>query len=79
MRADVHFERCDLAIHGFGNFGAVPPVDQACRQMPDQVDDMFPDGLFKQLFKAWPDARQPRNRRKNRKEDFGPHGFPSIS
>jgi len=69
----------DGAGRGVGDLGCEAPVDQAARQVPQQVHHVRPREVPYHGPDPRPDAGQRRHRREQRKQDFWTHGgFPTL-
>ena len=73
MRLDRHREGRDRAGRR-RDLGREAAVDDARRQMPEQIDDLRPGQPLDKLAEARPDAGQRGDRREERVEDLGAQG-----
>src|SRR6185369_4909659 len=76
MPLDLQPQGDDCAILSQSEAGARPPVDDAARPMPQEIDHMRPAQLLRELREPWPQARQPVEAGKKREENGGTHVCP---
>ena len=69
-----HAQGDDGARWGLGDLGREAAVDEAARQVPQQVHDLGPGQPLDGLADARPDPAKCGHRGEERKQDFGSHG-----
>ena len=73
VAVDAHGQSRDHSRRGLGDLGREAAVDQAARQMPEQVHHQRSGQLFDQLGEARADALERPHRPEQRIEYLGPH------
>ena len=75
MRNDVDAQSRDAPAFRSRNAWPIAAIYDLARQMPGEIDNMWPGNLLDQLGNAGPDAGQRAYRRKQWKENIGTQGF----
>src|SRR5260221_1364706 len=79
MSIDLDLQRRDGAGWCVAHFGRESPIDDACRQVPEQVDDGGSGEPLEELPEARPNTGKRRHRRVERKQIFGTQALATSS